>query len=299
MFALPNIAPQDVSSHALSVRRSYTLWYTSSTSPNLPTKDDEEDPASPQLQQQRRSRQSAPNTQLTQLRLAEESIQRKRRNIADYGASWLKPPGVPKSLRQMREEEREMKEHQEVLRREQLAQELAEAEAAAAMMDGLLPAEEGVTGMEDLPDLDDEVPEAEMTRLDSDDDDMEEDQEDFVDADPDADLSGFVVRSRPAVQDHLYRREAIVRDRLLRDDNSIVDEEESSDLLQEEDLIRARLEPEQDESNSGMDLGMDLDDAVPEGNAYEHTDTEQDTSSSETEEEDSVLSSTSVQNNNF
>ena len=45
---------------------------------------------------------------------------------------------MPKTLHQMREEKREQEEHQEALRREQLAQELAEAEAADMPEDGTM-----------------------------------------------------------------------------------------------------------------------------------------------------------------
>ncbi|EEY21036.1 predicted protein [Verticillium alfalfae VaMs.102] len=46
----------------------------------------------------------------------------------NFGSTWLKPPGVPKTLHQMREERREAEEHAEAVPREQLQQELAEPE---------------------------------------------------------------------------------------------------------------------------------------------------------------------------
>ena len=66
-------------------------------------------------------------------------MERRKHNIQNYGNSWIKPPGIPKSLYQLREEKREMEEHQEALRREALAQELAEAEAEG--VDALLQGE--------------------------------------------------------------------------------------------------------------------------------------------------------------
>ena len=106
-------------------------------------------------------------------------MERRKINIQNYGSGWIKPPGIHKSLHQQREEKREMEEHQEALRREALAQELAEAEAAEGV-DELLQGE-GMDGeMEEVRDLDDEVPDADAdaTRLlDSDSESSEGDEE--------------------------------------------------------------------------------------------------------------------------
>ena len=59
-------------------------------------------------------------------------------NIQNFGSTWLKPPGIPKTLHQMREEKREQEEHQEAMRREQLAQELADAEAGGMPEEGMM-----------------------------------------------------------------------------------------------------------------------------------------------------------------
>ncbi|CAK7262525.1 hypothetical protein SEPCBS119000_000004 [Sporothrix epigloea] len=63
---------------------------------------------------------------------AERSYQdRRKQQIANFGSTWLKPPGVAKTLFQIREEHREQEEQAEAERREELAQQLAQAEAAA------------------------------------------------------------------------------------------------------------------------------------------------------------------------
>ncbi len=68
---------------------------------------------------------------------AEKTFQdRRKQSIANFGATWLKPPGIPKTLFQMREECREMDEQKEAERREQAAQELIQAEAIAAGGEG-------------------------------------------------------------------------------------------------------------------------------------------------------------------
>ncbi|EFW98859.1 hypothetical protein CMQ_4711 [Grosmannia clavigera kw1407] len=76
---------------------------------------------------------------------AEKALQDRRNlHIANFGATWLKPPGVPKTLFQIREELREQEEQAETERREELAQQLAQAEAEAA-----LEAEGGI-GMDEM-----------------------------------------------------------------------------------------------------------------------------------------------------
>ena len=75
-------------------------------------------------------------------------MERRRKNVARFGQTWLKPPGVAKTLYQMEEERREMEEHQEALRREQLAQELADAEMEAAMAEAAAAVTRGGQGNE-------------------------------------------------------------------------------------------------------------------------------------------------------
>jgi len=67
---------------------------------------------------------------LGRLRDDERTNERRRTNVGNLGSTWLKPPGLAKTLFQLREERREAEEHAEAMRREMLAQELAEAEAA-------------------------------------------------------------------------------------------------------------------------------------------------------------------------
>ncbi|KAK0127590.1 hypothetical protein ONS96_007118 [Cadophora gregata f. sp. sojae] len=210
-------------------------------------------------------------------------MERRKINIQNYGSSWIKPPGIQKSLHQQREEKREMEEHQEALRREALAQELAEAEAAEGV-DDLLQGE-GMDGeMEEARDLDDEVPDADVTRLlDSDSESSEGDEENDVE-----DVPRNVLASR--LPDDVYR-EALIRGDEVRqtrfgDQGSVGDEDEGGeDLLQEEDLVH-----EHDDQQHDLDMNMDgdLDDDIPEASVdgYEHTDTEEELSSSEEESGD-------------
>lgn len=137
---------------------------------------------------------------LARLRADEATTERRKQNAASFGATWLKPPGVAKTLHQLREERREQEEHAEALRREMLAQELAEAAEAQALEAARRLQEEemaaaglavpgdgdgGIGGGEMAiddgggeRDLDDEIPEAEDFGLDDDDDDDEGDDDD-------------------------------------------------------------------------------------------------------------------------
>ncbi|TQS35666.1 hypothetical protein Golomagni_03907 [Golovinomyces magnicellulatus] len=267
MLSLPSLSPPDC----------YTLWYTSSSSPNPKIIKDEDDQNSVQAQHhnQNRSQNPAYRSPLTNLRLDEESIRNRKKNITDYGAMWLKPPGVPKSLQQLREEEREMREHQETLRREQLAQELAEAGEGGELESFL----QGEEGMEEMQDLDDEVPEADNSAFSTNDEVDSDDEE----TEQDDDLSGLETRNNLTMPDDMYRREALIHERLLCDDSSVLSEKELSGMLNEEDLIQERTDAELTNATMDMDRDMDLDDEIPEGDGYEHTDTEEEISSSEDE----------------
>lgn len=153
MFAtLPDFTPRD----------SHSLWYASSRTPILPpgARDvhHSADPGTGTLGPgHARSRGHAlERTALARLAADEQYMHRRRLNVQNFGSGWLKPPGVPKTLHQMREEKREQEEHQEALRREQLAQELAEAEAASLPDDGLM----DDVQLDGAQDLDDDIPDA-------------------------------------------------------------------------------------------------------------------------------------------
>lgn len=206
-------------------------------------------------------------------------MERRKHNVQNYGSGWIKPPGIFKSLHQLREERREMEEHQEALRREQLAQELAEADAG----EGDLLQGEGADGeMDEARDLDDDIPDAETTGLDGDDSENEEEGENVTEAvqRPPAHRQGDMYRAV------LGRGQEGGANVFGGEGGSLSDEEDQSQMLQEEDLVHEGGEVDMD---MGMDMDADLDDDVPEaeeGGGYEHTDTEEELSSSE--DDDSV-----------
>ena len=170
-----------------------------------------------------------------------------------------------------------MEEHQEALRREALAQELAEAEAEG--VDAMLQGEGMGPEMEEARDLDDDVPEADTTNLDADDTNSEDEENDVEE------VPRGVLAAR--VPDDVYR-EAIIRGEEVRTarfgNDGAADEEDQSQMLQEEDLVheaRGHL-------NMDMDMDADLDADIPDAEAggYEHTDTEAELTSSDDDSSD-------------
>jgi hypothetical protein len=277
--------------------QSYSLWYTSSNSPNTtlqpehnPDHFGSNPPAQPSQQHVHRKHHAIHRHPLSRLRHDEEYIARRKVNIQNYGNSWIKPPGIPKSLHQLREEKREMEEHQEALRREQLAQELADAEQNAT--EGLLQGE----GMDEVDDggrdLDDEIPDAEgdTTGMTFDEEETDEGDEDDGGEDTEDGVPRGVLASR--MPDDVYR-EALIRGDGIQntafgeEGDSTIDGSSTSQLLQEEDLIQEdgmHLHHDED-----LDMEADLDAEIPEADeGYEHTDTEDELSSSEEEEDESV-----------
>lgn len=189
-------------------------------------------------------------------------MERRKHNVQNYGSSWIKPPGVFKSLHQIREEKREHEEHQEALRREQLAQELADAEAAEDRSQ--LDAE-----MDATRDLDDDVPDADETAL-------EPDESDNSEMTEEEDVTRLATQriADDAYRDALIRGEDVGGPRFGAEGNVGSDEEDGSQMLHEEDL--AHDETLGMDADLDMDMDMDRDGDVPEagGHNYEQTDSE-------------------------
>ena len=187
---------------------------------------------------------------------------------------------MPKSLHQLHEEKREMEEHQEAMRREALAQEMAELAEAQEANNALGQGLEGE--IQEVRDLDDDVPEAEHSGLEAEEEDDYETEE----------VPRGVLASR--MPEDAYR-EALVRGEEPRtggfgdEGEEGLDDEEISQMLQEDDLVPAEDHTPLHGQHQDMDMDMDadLDDDIPEAEEYEHTDTEDELSSSvEDESED-------------
>ncbi|KAH8714375.1 Apc15p protein-domain-containing protein [Ilyonectria robusta] len=290
---LPDFTPRD----------SHSLWYRSSRSPLTPQGPVDNhhhgDPHSHHhgSNHSRQRGHALERSALARLAADEQYMQRRRLNVQNYGSGWLRPPGVPKTLHQLREEKREQEEHQEAMRREQLAQELAEAEAEANPENGMM----DDVQLDGAQDLDDEIPDADDEfglHDDDDDDDEEEDEEDLDEdeggeAEEDADESVLreerqndLMAARMRMNDDAFR-EALARgdpdgEGMYGGDEEI-EEEEQGHMLDEDDFAQ-----EGTDDGLGVDMDADLDDDIPEAESggYEHTDSEAEFTSSSEEQDD-------------
>lgn len=310
-------------------RQSHALWYTSSRT-SLSSAAGAYDPHQPfpggsaggasnehannhhaANQQRRNNAHIVERSALARLRNDEQNAERRLHNVASFGSGWLKPPGIPKTLHQLREERREQEEHQEAMRREALAQELADAEATGAGdvtdADGL----EGPSGLgadavmrdaagsdamdevqlDGTRDLDDDIPEAEDTNFMS---GEEEDDDSDEEAEEDSDESSEEEPEPVGTPTSALRTARLQRDIMTQMMRRTHDQLEDSIAIEEEidDEDQQEMIEEGDTIGEGDDLGMevDLDDDIPEGDSaggYEHTDTEEEPSSSDDDEGES------------
>ncbi|KAG5927816.1 hypothetical protein E4U53_002799 [Claviceps sorghi] len=309
LATLPDFTPRD----------SHSLWYTSSRSASQPhnlhdTQHHGDLASHSHAQAPSRSRgHILERTALARLAADEQHMHRRRIHVQNFGSTWLRPLGVPKTLHQMREEKRELEEHQEALRREQLAQEYAEAAAGGD------DAEEGLMDdvqLDGAQDLDDEIPDADtaggLFAMDADSDDSDDDDDDDDDGGEDVDEDRGVqdvqeaedeselddearreerqndlMAARMRMTDDAFR-EALVRGDPDGDDMYGGEEELRAEhqghMLDEDDF--AHDSGGDDHVDDGLvDMDADLDDDIPEAESglYEHTDSQAELSSSEGE----------------
>ncbi|KAL8799565.1 MAG: hypothetical protein Q9182_005804 [Xanthomendoza sp. 2 TL-2023] len=211
---------------------------------------------------------------LTTLRHDELQIETRKSNICRFGAGWLRPPGLPKTLQGLADERAEREEQELNAQREQAmmdAQAAAEEEAEGAMMMGDDEGVMGQDGEEEMRDLDDEVPDAAgdgMEEWESGDEGRGVGEEED---DGDADESNGN-----------QENEGLSRGMDEGEEISIAVEEDGMGLGRS--FNGAGEEGEGDYDMPGMleGDGRDLDGDVPEAGSYQHTDTEvEDESSAE------------------
>ncbi|KAI9860975.1 MAG: hypothetical protein M1824_002741 [Vezdaea acicularis] len=167
LSSLPSIHPHDA----------HKLWYTppNTSAPPPPTATQTTDPFSahhiPSLHS-RRNLQAQP-TPLARLSADENAILARKLHIQRFGAHWLRPPGVAKTLAAGLEEKAE--------REERMAETEAEMEEGIEFPGGV-EAEwggEGEEGQEEERDLDDDVPDADVA-TEAEDEEPERDLDDDV-----------------------------------------------------------------------------------------------------------------------
>ncbi|KHN98244.1 Anaphase-promoting complex, subunit 15/MND2 [Metarhizium album ARSEF 1941] len=275
LTTLPDFTPRD----------SHSLWYTSSRGTSQPPGLHDTHHGD-SLQHNHSSGQSRPRghvverTALARLAASEQLMHRRRIQVQNFGSGWLRPPGVPKTLHQMREEKREQEEHHEAMRREQLAQELAEAEGGGLPGEGMM----DDVQLDGAHDLDDEIPDADnhFGMGDEDEDDDDQDEEEGIEAGRSEELDDEALReerqndlmaARMRMADDAFR-EALVRGDPDGDDmyggGEELEQEHQGHMLDEEDF-----------AHDGTETNLDDDIPEAESGLYEHTDSEAELSSSD------------------
>jgi len=207
-----------------------------------------------QQQQKRDEERKAHNARspLALLAADETAIAQRKAAIRNFGAYWIRPPGISKTLQAMNEEEAERVEQEELARQErglldmQAQQQLEEAREQA----GETAAEaDEAAGAGQERNLDDDIPEAAApAEMSFNEDSMMEGSSQLVE---------------------------------------LVDEEDGEEYaeMEEAELTGAA----RDEEELGIEHERNLDDSVPEAGSYQHTDTELEDSTSESELQDSFV----------
>jgi hypothetical protein len=203
---------------------------------------------------------------LTALAADENAIYQRKQNVRRFGAGWIRPPGVAKTLQALKDEELEKEEQEAMARREQIMMDLAAAQQDAANAEARMHGEEGDMDDDDDEenggehDLDDDVPEA----VNSSDESASASSSDS-DSDSDSDNEGSVSAASP---------DARGSESIPFNEDSFI---EGSQLEAE---VSAMLDHEEAEMAGVLQDERDLDDDVPEAGSYEHTDSELDDSDS-------------------
>ncbi|KAK5108162.1 hypothetical protein LTR62_008693 [Meristemomyces frigidus] len=236
MLSLPLIPPTIDSTPILP-----TPFRPRQNSPPPPSHAAQNPQAARQLQQRRDEERKAHNlfSPIAFLTADENAIKARKYDIQMFGHRWIRPPGVPKTLQAMHEEEIERRETEEQARQEQTMRDLqARQEVEEARERAGLTAEGGgqEEGEEER-DLDDEIPDADVEE------DVSFNEDSMVEG-----SSQFVQPLEDEMEDDEDVREAV--------------------QMEEAELTGAAREEEE------LGIERDLDDSVPEAGSYQHTDTE-------------------------
>jgi hypothetical protein len=191
-------------------------------------------------QQHHHQARSSTSALLASLSHDENTIEQRKQNVRRFGAGWIRPPGVAKTLQAQQDELLEKEEQEMMQRREQVMLDLAAAQQDAANAEARQDAEE--VDEEEQRDLDDEVPEAEASASSSSDEDSSDNDEESVEGENDTTVP--------------FNEDSFI-------EGSMVEAEVSHMLEMEEAEMAGVLQDERD-----------LDDDVPEAGSYEHTDSE-------------------------
>jgi hypothetical protein len=201
---------------------------------------------------------------LTALAADENAIYQRKQNVRRFGAGWIRPPGVAKTLQALKDEELEKEEQEAMARREQIMMDLAAAQQDAANAEARMRGEEADMDEDDDDenggehDLDDDVPEAVNSS-----DESASASASASDSDSGSESDSDNGESVSAASPDARGSESMP----FNEDSFI----EGSQLEAE---VSAMLEHEEAEMAGVLQDERDLDDDVPEAGSYEHTDSE-------------------------
>ncbi|KAH9878759.1 hypothetical protein IAQ61_002033 [Plenodomus lingam] len=249
MFSLPMIAPRPDASLWPSHRTAHTAFDDSSSqSPPNANSNSQRRPTSRHGPHHSHAR--AATAFLAALTNDENMIEQRKQNVRRFGAGWLRPPGVAKTLQAMRDEELEKEEQEMMQRREQVMMDLSAAQQEAANAEQRAQGEQMEGQADEERDLDDEVPEAEASNS------------DLSRSDSDSDVS----------EDESGSEEGQNTTMAFNEDSFI-----EGSMMEAE--VSHMLEMQEAEMAGVLQDERDLDDDIPEAGSYEHTDSELDDSS--------------------
>jgi hypothetical protein len=202
---------------------------------------------------------------LTALAADENAIYQRKQNVRRFGAGWIRPPGVAKTLQALKDEELEKEEQEAMARREQIMMDLAAAQQDAANAEARMRGEEADMDEDDDDDenggehdLDDDVPEA-VNSSDESASASASDSDSDSESESGSDNGASVSAASP---------DARGSESMPFNEDSFI---EGSQLEAE---VSAMLEHEEAEMAGVLQDERDLDDDVPEAGSYEHTDSE-------------------------
>ncbi|KAH6642629.1 hypothetical protein C7974DRAFT_385825 [Boeremia exigua] len=246
MLSLPLITP----------RADASLWPSHRATNPFPSDDLSTSPPNVSAQQQAQQRRPAHRTStlLAALTHDENLFDQRKVNVQRFGAGWIRPPGVAKTLQAITDEELEKQEQELMARRERVMLDLAAAQQEAANAEERQERDEMEENgeIEEERDLDDDVPEAEASASDISASDVSSDEEGSA---SDTEDGGREQESM------LFNEDSFI-------EGSMVEAEVSAMLEQEDAEMAGVLQDERD-----------LDDDIPEAGSYEHTDSELEESS--------------------
>ncbi|GAB7365423.1 hypothetical protein MBLNU230_g6501t1 [Neophaeotheca triangularis] len=213
-----------------------------------------------QRQEREEAKRAHARSPLALLAADEAAIASRKAAIRNFGAHWIRPPGVSKTLQAMNEEEAERLEQEEIARQERG---MADLEARQQFEE--LQAQRQAGGEEaEERDLDEEVPDADADASDAGED---EDPDDVEGSEIEGGPSGIEI-TQGSVS---FNEDSMVGGSRVEGGLGVEDEEvRYAQELEEAELTGAA----RDEEDLGIEHERDLDDSVPEAGSYQHTDTE-------------------------